>query len=123
MGQEILLLDEPTLGLDPLLEEEFLELLLSLKKKGFSFIMATHQVDLVPYFADKVVVLKEGKMAFYGTPRELFTGELNLNELNLRPPLVTQVFMPFKIEKQRLPLTLDEAISLLETFLKDPNTL
>jgi len=119
MGQEILLLDEPTLGLDPLLEKEFLELLLSLKKKGFSFIMATHQVDLVPYFADKVVVLKEGEMAFYGTPRELFTGEINLKELNLRPPVVTQVFAPFKIDAKRLPLTLDEAIFLLKTYLKD----
>jgi cobalt/nickel transport system ATP-binding protein len=114
MGHEILLLDEPTLGLDPVLEKKFLELLIHLKKKGFSFVMATHNVDSVPYFADKVVFLREGKMLYCGSPYEFFAGTLHLESFNLRAPLPTEIFKPFEKGLQKLPLTKEEAIKVLQ---------
>ncbi len=114
MGHEILLLDEPTLGLDPILEKNFLELLIHLKNRGFSFVMATHNVDLVPYFADKVVVLKEGKMVFYGSPYEFFANTFNPEALSLRAPLPTEIFKPFERFFKKLPLTKEEAIEILQ---------
>ncbi len=114
MGHEILLLDEPTLGLDPVLEKNFLDMLINLKKGGYSFIMATHNVDLVPYFADKVVVLKEGKMVFYGSPYEFFVNTSNHEALSLRAPLPTEIFKPFKKSLPKLPLTKEEAIEILK---------
>jgi cobalt/nickel transport system ATP-binding protein len=118
MGHEILLLDEPTLGLDPILEKNFLELLLNLKRRGYSFIIATHNVELVPYFADKVVVLKKGEMVFYGTPRELFTGFDDLPSLHLKSPIVTEIFSPYRDQIPDLPIKKEEAIELLKNYLK-----
>ncbi|BAU23139.1 cobalt ABC transporter ATPase [Caldimicrobium thiodismutans] len=118
MGHEILLLDEPTLGLDPILEKNFLELLLNLKRRGYSFIIATHNVELVPYFADKVVVLKKGEMVFYGTPMELFTGFDDLSSLHLKSPIVTEIFSPYRDRIPALPIKKEEAIELLKNYLK-----
>ncbi|MGB9761693.1 MAG: energy-coupling factor ABC transporter ATP-binding protein [Caldimicrobium sp.] len=118
MGHEILLLDEPTLGLDPLLEKNFLELLLNLKKKGYSFVMATHNVDLVPYFADKVVVLKQGEMLFYGSPYDFFVKNDCLEIFNLRPPIPTEIFKPYQKYLGKLPLTKEEAMEVLQKFFK-----
>ncbi len=120
MGQEILLLDEPTLGLDPFLEEKFIKLLQKLKDKGYSFIIATHNVEIVPSLADKIVVLKEGKMVFFGTPPNLFIEKKALlPHFNLQAPLPTEIFYPFKNVFPKIPLNKEVAIELLENLLKN----
>ncbi|MFN3567658.1 MAG: energy-coupling factor ABC transporter ATP-binding protein [Caldimicrobium sp.] len=120
MGQEILLLDEPTLGLDPLLEEAFLNLLINLKKRGYSIIMATHNIDLVPNFADKVLVLKNGEMALFGELREILIKREDLKKFNLRAPIMAELFFHLKANFPYLPLplTLDEAFDILSKHLK-----
>ncbi|MCS7199570.1 MAG: energy-coupling factor ABC transporter ATP-binding protein [Thermodesulfobacteriaceae bacterium] len=118
MGHEILLLDEPTQGLDPLLEKNFLNLLLKLKKeKALTLIMATHQVDLVPYIADKVAILHNKTMAKIGTPHEIFNDPEELEKYSLRLPSIGELF--FEVWKKfsdgsPLPLTVEEG----KTFLK-----
>lgn len=119
MGHEILLLDEPTLGLDPLLERNFIELLLNLKRKGFSIIMATHNVDLVPYFADKILVIKEGAMFLYGETREVLMNLEALKNGHMRPPLITEAFINLNdtLSKSLLPLTKEEATEVLKALV------
>lgn len=119
MGQEILLLDEPTLGLDPLLERNFMDLLLNLKNKGYSIIMATHNVDLVPYFADRVLILKEGSMVLYGDTKEILAKNIELKDCHLRPPLITEIFLPFKekIPYLSLPFTKEEALKVIKYLI------
>lgn len=122
MGQKILLLDEPTLGLDPVLERNFYSLLCNLKSQGVSFVVATHQVDMVPYFADKVLVLVDGKGYLLGSPRDVLTRK-NLEDLRLRPPLITQLFQVIEERVSFLPLTVDEGKRLLLELLRDPSSL
>ncbi len=80
--------------------------------------MATHNVDIVPYFAEKVVVLKEGKMVFSGSPYEFFVETSNLEFLNLRAPTPTEIFIPYRASLEKLPLTREEAQVLLKIYFK-----
>ncbi len=73
MGHEILLLDEPTAGLDPMGEYRMMSLLKKLNtEKGVTIAMATHSVDLVPLFLDRLYVLSKGIIVRGGTPEEVF---------------------------------------------------
>lgn len=119
MGQEILLLDEPTSGLDPLLEKNFITFLNNLKKTGVSFVIATHNVDMVPYFADKILLLVDGKGCLLGSPSDILT-KGDLENYKLRPPLITQLFKAFEEKIPYLPLTVEEGRALLlEVLCKD----
>ncbi|MCS7200057.1 MAG: energy-coupling factor ABC transporter ATP-binding protein [Caldimicrobium sp.] len=119
MGQEILLLDEPTLGLDPIVERNFIELLNNLKKEGKTIIVATHNVDLVPYFADRVVILSAGRLVLQGPTKEILTSLSKMTNYNLRPPLVSLPFYSVKNNLSEIPLTPEEAEILLnKLFLR-----
>lgn len=119
MGHSILLLDEPTLGLDPLLEASFLELLLNLKERGYSIIMATHNVDMVPIFADKVLIIKNGAMVLYGNTREILGNSKDLYRYNLRPPIITDLFKSLKESYPQIPIAFSkkEALDILLSLL------
>jgi len=71
---EIMLIDEPTTGLDPLTGQTILNLIDSCHKKlGFSGIMVTHEVPKVFEIVNKVVMLHEGRVIFTGTPQEILS--------------------------------------------------
>lgn len=70
---EVLVLDEPTAGLDPLGQIEMLTMFIDLQQaRQLSLILVTHQMDDVAEFADQVVVLKKGQIIRQGQPREIF---------------------------------------------------
>jgi len=73
---EILLLDEPTRGLDYLNKEQLTHILTDLRHRGVTVIMATHDVELVARCADRVVILGEGQVVVDGPVREVMTGSL-----------------------------------------------
>jgi cobalt/nickel transport system ATP-binding protein len=83
MRPRLLLLDEPSSGLDPLGEESLLELLRAIDA---TLIVATHAVDLVPRLCTRVIVLARGAIASDGTPREVFARTDELRAANLRAP-------------------------------------
>lgn len=84
---KILVLDEPTAGLDPKGKKEIMNLVARLKEKlSPTVVMVTHDMDLVAEYATKVIVLKEGKIAFDGTPAELFNNGEIVNDCSLRLP-------------------------------------
>ena len=73
MQPQVIILDEPTAGLDPMGVHSLMHLLEDLNKKhGITMIMATHVVDLVPLFMSKIAILSKGKVLRYGTPEEVF---------------------------------------------------
>lgn len=114
MGHEILLLDEPTAGLDPLGESRMMELLYRLnREKGVTIVMATHSVDFVPLFLDRVLVMSRGEIVRQGTPEEVFTSPLEMAEVELRLPQVAELLYLLKHEDRlpfgKLPLTIGEA--------------
>jgi len=83
MRPRVLLLDEPTAGLDPLAEEALVALL---GRIATTSIVATHAVDLVPRLCDRVLVLAREGIVADGTPRAVFARADELRAANLRPP-------------------------------------
>lgn len=82
---DILILDEPTAGLDPKGKKEILELIAAYHKTGKTVIVVTHDMDIVLEYSEKVIVLNNGKLIDILSPDELFKKE-NLEELSLEMP-------------------------------------
>jgi cobalt/nickel transport system ATP-binding protein len=114
MGHEILLLDEPTAGLDPLGEYHLMNLLTRLNRdKGVTIVMATHSVDLVPLFLDSLYILSGGTIVRNGAPEEVFTAPEEMSEVKLRLPQIAELIYRLKHEDhlpfEKVPLTIGEA--------------
>ena len=74
---DILVLDEPTAGLDLVGSKIILDLILELNKSGKTIILVTHDMNIVMNYADHVVVVNDGQIAFEGTPSKLFSGDVS----------------------------------------------
>ncbi len=114
MGQEILLLDEPTAGLDPMAEYKMMNLLMRLnKEKGVTIVMSTHSVDLVPLFINRLCILSRGRILRAGTPEEVFTAPSEMESVKLRLPQIAELIWRLKHEDklpfEKIPLTIGEA--------------
>lgn len=114
MGHEILLLDEPTAGLDPMGELRMMELLKKLNRDSrVTIVMATHSVDLVPLFLDRLHILSKGRVVRSGTPEEVFTAPAEMAEVKLRLPHIAELIHQLKHEDKlpfkRVPLTVGDA--------------
>lgn len=72
MGPEVLILDEPTAGLDPATREGFLDVVRSLREGAVSVVMVSHDLDEVAEVADRVCVLENGEVRSVGAPGEVF---------------------------------------------------
>lgn len=70
----ILLIDEPTKGLDPISKQHLAELLLELQKEGLTIFMVTHDIEFAVKYVDRCAILFDGQIAAEGTPKELFKG-------------------------------------------------
>jgi cobalt/nickel transport system ATP-binding protein len=114
MGHGILLLDEPTAGLDPMGEHRMLELLTRLNREdGVTIVMATHSVDLVPLFLNRLHILSRGRLVRGGSPAEVFTAPEEMADVRLRLPHIAELIWQLQHEEampfRRLPLTVGEA--------------
>jgi cobalt/nickel transport system ATP-binding protein len=91
---ELLVLDEPFEGLDPASRSEMLDLLNRLNREhGVSFVIATHDVQLVAPLADRVYVLKSGgEIVAQGPPSEVFQDPEMLRASNIEPPVLADLF-------------------------------
>ncbi|AKB76991.1 ATPase component NikO of energizing module of nickel ECF transporter [Methanosarcina horonobensis HB-1 = JCM 15518] len=93
MRPEVIVLDEPTAGLDPLSSSRVLELITKMNRElGITMLLSTHDVDVVPYFAERVFVLHHGKLEADGTPEAIFNDPELLRKAHLRLPRVAEVF-------------------------------
>jgi len=127
MGHEILLLDEPTAGLDPMGEYRMMGLLTGLnRERGVTIVMATHSVDLVPIFLNRLYILSKGRIKRGGLPEEVFTAPREMAEVKLRLPHIAELIWKLKNEDgmklDKIPLTVGEARKMLLHLLeKDGN--
>ncbi|HML76832.1 energy-coupling factor ABC transporter ATP-binding protein [Geobacter sulfurreducens] len=124
MGHEVLLMDEPTAGLDPMGEYRMMELLTRLnRQEGVTIVMATHSVDLVPLFLHRLHILSRGRIVRGGPPEEVFTAPAEMESVKLRLPHIAELIHRLKHEDgvpfRRTPLTIGEArreiMELIET--------
>lgn len=114
MGHEILLLDEPTAGLDPMGEYRMMQLLTNLnREQNVTIVMATHSVDLVPVFLHKLQILSRGTISRGGSPEDVFTAPTEMADIKLRLPHVAELIYRLKHEDNvpfdKIPLTIGEA--------------
>jgi cobalt/nickel transport system ATP-binding protein len=114
MQPGMLLLDEPTAGLDPVGETQMIELLLRLnRQQKTTLIVATHCVDLLPVLADRICVLAAGRVEREGSPREVLSDPQRAAQAGLRIPLITQLFHQLQeqhpVSLDSIPLTVAEA--------------
>ncbi len=115
MQPEVIIMDEPTSSLDPLAASDILHLLLRLNKEnGITLLLATHDVDIVPLFANKLYILDKGEVVSEGTPKESFSKTELIRKVNLRSPRIGHLFEVLKKEDalpvaDELPLTISEA--------------
>jgi energy-coupling factor transport system ATP-binding protein len=108
---EVLILDEPTTGLDYAEQRSMMELVRRLNKTGSTIIFVTHHMWVVAEYAHQVYVCKDGRILLEGTPREVFAHEKELTEAYLRPPHLVR----FSNLLGRTALTVDELISFTST--------
>ena len=117
MEPEVLILDEPTAGLDPVGREEILSNIRAYHDvKNATIILVSHSMEEVAQTVDRVVVINDGTIPLMGTPQEVFSHEKELTAMGLGVPKVTQVCE--KLRDMGLPIkdgiyTLEEAASEL----------
>lgn len=111
MRPEIMVLDEPTTGLDPKGVEQVMEILYMLNKEDMSIIIASHDVEMVTQFADKIFVLHDGEIIGQGTPEEIFNDYETLKKAHLRPPKSAELLHLLKDNGMtcNVKLTVEEA--------------
>jgi energy-coupling factor transporter ATP-binding protein EcfA2 len=104
---EVLILDEPTTGLDYAEQRSMMELVRRLNNAGSTIIFVTHHMWVVAEYAHQVYVCKDGRILLEGTPREVFAHEQELTNAYLRPPHLVR----FSNLLGHTALTVDELIS------------
>ncbi|KAF1084499.1 Energy-coupling factor transporter ATP-binding protein EcfA3 [Sporotomaculum syntrophicum] len=89
MEPEVLVLDEPTAGLDPMGISEIMKLLRKLQAQlGLSVVIATHDIDIIPLYCDYTYVMDQGKIVLEGNPKEVFSQPDDIRNVNLRLPRI-----------------------------------
>ena len=86
---DILVLDEPTAGLDPKGTKELLSLIKSLNEKGTTIVLVTHDINIVYQYASDVIVMDEGKVVKVSSPSELFNEDVE--KYSLETPMIQKV--------------------------------
>ncbi|HWI54997.1 MAG TPA: ATP-binding cassette domain-containing protein [Desulfobacteria bacterium] len=127
MKPGLMILDEPTAGLDPAGVREIMRLLVKLnREEGITILMATHDVDLVPLYANGIFVLYDGKVVLSGTPQQVFNEKETVRGAGLRLPRVAHLaeilVKKDSIKIDRLPLTIGEARRMVVSAVKKDET-
>ena len=92
MNPKVLILDEPTAGLDPKGRDEILDQISYLhEKRGITIILVSHSMEDVARYADRLIVVNDGKIPYDGTPREVFTHYEELEKIGLAAPQITYI--------------------------------
>ncbi len=104
MQPEVLILDEPTAGLDPSGRDDLLELIRKLhKERKITVIVVSHSMEDMGKYAERLIVMDSGTIAYDGTPEEVFSHYKDLERIGLRAPQVTYAMEGLAGKGVRLP--------------------
>jgi energy-coupling factor transport system ATP-binding protein len=106
----VLILDEPTTGLDYLQQRSMMEMVRSLNQRGHTILIVTHSMPTVAHYAHRTIVLNEGRVLMDDTTRRVFAREEELEEVFLRPPQIVRFGNRLGIT----PLTVEEMLKVVE---------
>ncbi len=120
MKPRILVLDEPTAGLDPRARDYLLSDVARLHKEGTTVIMISHSMDDVARLATRIAVLEKGKLAMQGSPREIFSQVERLSAMGLDVPQASKLRYLLAADGMMLPesFLLEEIAGDLAAYLK-----
>ena len=123
MEPEVLVLDEPTAGLDPEGREEVLSNIEAYRKsKNATIMMVSHSMNDVARLADRLLVMNDATLAMEGTPEQVFIKAQELEDMGLDIPEITKVFL--QLQKLGVPVrpvyTMDQSVAAL-CALKEGN--
>lgn len=106
MKPDVLILDEPTAGLDPKGREEILNQVKKLQKEtGMTIILVSHSMDDVAEYVDRIIVMNKGRVMYDDTPREVFKHHTELEEIGLSAPQVKYIMQA--LQEKGLPVNSD----------------
>ena len=124
MKPQVLILDEPTAGLDPKGRDEILNQIKKLQTEtGMTILLVSHSMEDVAEYVDRIIVMNQGRVMFDDVPREVFRHYKELEEVGLAAPQVTYIMHALKA--QGLPVDVDvttiaeateEIVKCLETL-------
>jgi len=118
INPDILILDEPTVGLDPKGKDELMNLLVHMHNETHkTIIMISHDMDIVASYAKRILVMDQGKLIYDGDKKGLFADEEFLRQHNLDLPVISTIAKGLKakgfIQYDQLPLTKDELYDII----------
>lgn len=122
MEPEVLILDEPTAGLDPKGRDVILALVKNYQKQtGCTVILVSHSMEDIAKVADKVIVMNKGKVEMYGDVESVYSNSDRLSEIGLNVPQITKVFSLLKGKGIKIDddvYTVDQGLKVLSDLLK-----
>ncbi len=122
MEPQVLILDEPTAGLDPKGRDEIFDCICKLREKlGITIVLVSHSMEDVAKYVDRIIVMNQGKVWMDDVPKEIFARYKELEEVGLAAPQVTYIMQ--ELRKKGLPvdttvLTIEEAKAEILRALK-----
>lgn len=122
MKPEVLILDEPTAGLDPKGRDEILDQIKLLQKEtGMTILLVSHSMDDVAEYVDRIIVMNKGGVMYDDEPKKVFENYKELEEIGLAAPQVTYVMHALKekgLDVEVDAITIDEAAADIIKALK-----
>ena len=111
MEPAVLVLDEPTAGLDPLGRKELMNLFRKLHQSGMTIVLVTHLMDDVAEYANQVYVMEKGRLVKFGKPSDVFQDVVFMEEVQLGVPKITAFCKRLAdrgVSFKRLPIKIEE---------------
>ena len=106
MRPEVLILDEPTAGLDPAGRDEIFDLICSMKKElGITIILVSHSMEDVAKYVDRIIVMNQGSVMYDGEPKVVFRQYKELEQVGLAAPQVT--YLMHELKEKGLQVNVD----------------
>lgn len=114
MKPEVLILDEPTAGLDPAGRDEILDLIAAMQKeRGMTVILVSHSMEDVAKYVERIIVMNQGRVMYDDTPKEVFRHYRELEAVGLAAPQAT--YLMHELKERGLDVN-TEATTVLEAY-------
>lgn len=121
MNPEVLVLDEPTAGLDPMGRDVLLSQIVQYhKERKNTVILVSHSMEDIARVADKIIVMNKSNLVMFDKTKEVFSKGRELEEIGLRVPQITKIMLDLREKGFNVPegiLTVDEAMNCISSLL------
>lgn len=122
MDPEVLVLDEPTAGLDPMGRDVLLTQIVQYhKKRKNTVLLVSHSMEDIARVADRIIVMNNSRLVMFDKTKEVFSHGRDLEKIGLKVPQITRIMLELKEKGYDVPdgiLTVDEAFSAVSSLLK-----